>query len=112
MSTSWFILTTSPPLSPSSSSSDGRRDLPIHGRWTGVLAEQFPVFHAIGLGAPNPNANGILDLHHFAIKMCRNVGDDAGLWSRARKTTLMGMELLAPSMTDIGANNACPFSLV
>ena len=66
----------------------------------GSSAEQFPVFHAIGLSAPNPNANGILDLHHFASKMCRNVGDDAGLWSRARKTTLMGMELLAPSMTD------------
>ena len=66
----------------------------------GSLAEQFPVSHAIGLSAPDPNANGILDLHHFASKMCRNIGDDAGLWSRARNTTLMGIELLAPSMTD------------
>jgi Uncharacterised nucleotidyltransferase len=66
----------------------------------GGLAERFPVFHAIGLNPPEDATKAAVDLHQFAVPMCRNVGDDAAIWSRARKTTLLGIPFFAPSSTD------------
>jgi hypothetical protein len=74
----------------------------LTNRWavTGSLAERFSGYHAIGLRTPDPRACGVVDIHHFALPMCRNLGDDAALWSRAGRTTLMGMPFFAPSPTD------------
>ena len=74
----------------------------LPNRWAidGSLAERFPTFHATGFNAPDPKARGQVDLHHFALPMCRNTGDDEALWSRAHAATLLGMPFLVPSPTD------------
>jgi hypothetical protein len=41
-----------------------------------------------------------VDLHHHALYMCRVVGDDDGLWSRATPARLQGVPVLAPAATD------------
>ncbi len=74
----------------------------IPNRWAidGSLAERYPTAHATGFNTPDPKASGVVDLHHFALPMCRNAGDDEALWSRAHAATLLGMPFLVPSPTD------------
>ena len=41
-----------------------------------------------------------IDLHHLALYMCRNSGDDDLLWQRARPAKLRQLDFFAPSPTD------------
>lgn len=66
----------------------------------GGLAERFATSHAIGLAPPDPGRSGSLDLHHFVVPMCRNLGDDDRLWHRSRHVTFQGLEFRLPSTTD------------
>jgi hypothetical protein len=43
---------------------------------------------------------GSVDLHCFALLMCRNMGDDDGLWARAVPAALQGIRFSVPSPTD------------
>ncbi len=43
---------------------------------------------------------GEIDLHHFAIGLNRNPGDDDALWARARPASLQGIPVLLPSPAD------------
>lgn len=56
--------------------------------------------HAIGLTSPVPGALGSFDLHRFVLRECRNHGQDLGIWERAQRTSLQGIEVLVPVVTD------------
>jgi hypothetical protein len=56
----------------------------------------FPMHHAVGLGLGEAQ----VDLHHHAMYMCRNAGDDDGLWRRATPARLHGISVCAPAPTD------------
>jgi hypothetical protein len=66
----------------------------------GSLEERVQSFHATGFNTPDPKASGVVDIHHFTLPMCRNVGDDGAFWTRARKATFLEMPFLVPSPTD------------
>lgn len=65
--------------------------------WLRLKPKIFPYHHAV----PVHNRRGFeIDLHHLALFMCRNKGDDDRIWERANRTTLQGLAYFAPSPTD------------
>lgn len=56
--------------------------------------------HAVGMSGPNSRAGSEFDLHRFAIRQNQCEGDDLGLWQRAQRAALQGVDLLVPSVTD------------
>jgi hypothetical protein len=65
--------------------------------WLKLAPSVFPYHHAI----PLRDRKGFeVDLHHLAFFVCRNIGDDDGLWARAKPTVLYGLPYFAPSPTD------------
>src|SRR5262249_5606837 len=65
--------------------------------WPKLTPEVFPSHHSIML---RNHSGGVIDLHHLALFICRNEGDDDSLWKRARAVTFRGIEVLAPSPAD------------
>ena len=65
--------------------------------WPTLTTQIFPYHHAVMI---QDDSGCNIDLHHLALFMCRNVGDDEGLWQRARAATLRGIALYAPSAAD------------
>jgi len=65
--------------------------------WPTLGPHIFPHHHSVMIREAN---GGTVDLHHFALFMCRNVGDDNGLWERAKPVRFRGLSLLAPSPAD------------
>jgi hypothetical protein len=65
--------------------------------WPTLTPQIFPHHHAVAI---EDNSGCTIDLHHLALFICRNVGDDDGLWQRAKPATLRGIKLFAPSPTD------------
>ena len=65
--------------------------------WPTLTPQIFPHHHAVMI---QDNSGHNVDLHHLALFMCRNVGDDDGLWQRAKTATLRGVTLHAPSPAD------------
>jgi len=59
-------------------------------------AEVFPMHHAVGLA----RGEAQVDLHHHAFYMCRNAGDDDGLWTRGRSGTLHGTPVRLANASD------------
>jgi hypothetical protein len=68
-------------------------------RGTAPLRANF-TSHAIGLSGPNTRAGSEFDLHRFAMRQNQFRGQDLGLWERAHRASLQGVELLCPSVTD------------
>jgi hypothetical protein len=61
----------------------------------------FPYQHAVDFRMPGPShLDGSVDLHSFALLVCRNVGDDDRLWARAVPVVLQGIGFLVPCPTD------------
>ena len=65
--------------------------------WPVLTTKAFPFHHALAI---QDDGGHTIDLHHLASFICRNAGDDCGLWHRARPATLRGLSLFAPSPTD------------
>ena len=49
----------------------------------------FPYHHSMEIQA---DGGALIDLHHLALFMCRNAGDDDNLWRRARSATFRGLQ--------------------
>ena len=62
----------------------------------GAAASFLPIHHSIAYEKDGTE----VDLHHAALFMCRNAGDDDGLWRRARRATLQGVPVLIPAPED------------
>jgi Uncharacterised nucleotidyltransferase len=77
----------------------GIPDKSLRGSQPGL--HSFPYQHAVDFRRPGPgHLNGSVDLHSFALLLCRNVGDDDGLWARAEPAALQGIRFFVPSPTD------------
>lgn len=78
----------------------------LHGRgWGFKPSEQWQGFWR-GADETNHHAwavakgNAVIDLHHHSNVLNRLIGDDAGLWTRARTQEWRGLTLLVPTVTD------------
>lgn len=77
----------------------GAPDRSLRGSQPG--RDSFPYYHAVDFRKPGPNhLQGSVDLHSFALLMCRNAGDDDSLWARAVPAVLQGINFWVPSPTD------------
>ena len=65
--------------------------------WPTLTPEIFPHHHAVMI---KDDSGSVIDLHHNALFMCRNAGDDDGLWRRAKATNFRGFVCFAPSPAD------------
>ena len=66
-------------------------------RWPNLTTEIFPYHHGVEI---QDDRRCTIDLHHLALYVSRNAGDDDALWERARPVTLRGLKMFAPSPAD------------
>ena len=66
-------------------------------RWPNLTTEIFPYHHGVEI---QDDRRCTIDLHHLALYVSRNAGDDDALWERARPVALRGLKMFAPSPAD------------
>jgi hypothetical protein len=73
------------------------QDWPYGGRLEADTARRiFPTHHSVGYRLGEAE----VDIHHAALFMCRNDGDEDALWRRARPARLHGIPVHVPSPAD------------
>jgi hypothetical protein len=76
---------------------------PYEGRLRpGTAGRVLPSHHSIAFKLEGAFENDCaeVDLHHASLFMCRNAGDDDGLWRRARPAMLQGVPVRIPAPED------------